>query len=110
MKRDTVLATKVQRTAGFIPIKTVLILHLAVNEKSQKLYTQQVTKQALRENSCRVLHIHLPRYKLQAIGSFSNHFSHAGADLLTRASQAYNVCCCPKDQVRIHTTIYAKQF
>ena len=44
MKRDTTPATEVQRTSGFIAIKTVPGLHLAVNEKSQKRYTQQATK------------------------------------------------------------------
>ena len=51
MKRDTTLATEVQRTTGFIAIKTVPRLHLAVNEKSQKRYTRQATKQALHETA-----------------------------------------------------------
>ena len=43
MKRDTTLATEVQWTSDFIAIKTVLGPHLAVNEKSQRQYTQQAT-------------------------------------------------------------------
>ena len=64
MKRDTTLATEVQQTPGFIPVKTVPRLHLAVNEKSQSRYTQQATNKRSMNSSCHVLHKHLPRYKL----------------------------------------------
>ena len=58
MKRDTTLATKVQLTRGFIAIKTVLWLHLAVNEKSQRRYgTHSKQQQALPEKY--VLHKHM---------------------------------------------------
>ena len=40
VSRDTTLPRKVQRTLGFIHIKAVLGLHVTVNEKSQRCYTQ----------------------------------------------------------------------
>ena len=55
MKTDTVLATEVQWTSGFITIKTVPGLHLAVNEKSQRQYTQQATKKRSAKCSCHIL-------------------------------------------------------
>ena len=66
MKRDTTLATEVQRTSGFIPVNTVPRLHVAVNEKSQRQYTQQTTKKRSAKSSCRVFHKHLCWYKLSA--------------------------------------------
>ena len=65
MKRYTTLATQVQRTSSFTPIKTVWGLHRAVNEKSRRRYTQQATNKHSTKSSCCVLHKHLPRYKLK---------------------------------------------
>jgi len=50
---DTTLATEVQRTSGFIPIKTVPRLHLTINE----------THKRSTKSRCRVLHKHLPKYQ-----------------------------------------------
>ena len=61
MKKDTTLATEVQRTSGFIPVKTVPRLHVDVNEKNQRWYTQQATNKLSAKRSCRVLHKHLPK-------------------------------------------------
>ena len=62
MRRDTRLDTDVQRISGFIRMKTVPRLHLAVNEKKPKM-VPTANKRSVK-SSCRVLHKHLPRYKL----------------------------------------------
>ena len=58
MKRDTTLATEVQWTSGFIAIKTVPGLHLAVNAKSRRRYIQHAAKKRSTKSSCHVLHKH----------------------------------------------------
>ena len=53
-ERHNIIAEQVQWTSSFISIKTVQGLYLAVNEKSQRRYTQQVT-----DRHSSVLHKHI---------------------------------------------------
>ena len=88
MKRDTTLATEVQWTSGFIAIKTVPGLDLTVNEKSQKRYTQQVTKKRSAKSSCHVLHKHFLGTN-EVIGSLFNPFSNSEKLYSTSLISAY---------------------
>ena len=63
-ERHNSITKEVQWNSGFICIKAVQGLHLAVNEKSQRRYTQQVTDRHSMKSRCSVLHKHLHRYKL----------------------------------------------
>ena len=58
---DTTLPRKVQRSLGFIQVKAILGLRVAVNEKSQRRYTQLSASVAPdpRKRYC-MLHNHLP--------------------------------------------------
>ena len=62
LRRETTLATEVQQTSDFIPVKRVPRLHLAVG---QRRYTQQAPNKHSVKSSCRVLHKHLPQYQYQ---------------------------------------------
>ena len=73
MKRDTTLGTELRWTSGFIAIKTVPGLHLGVNEKGRRRYTQQATKKRSVKHSCHVFHKHFQGTNYE-IGSFSIHF------------------------------------
>ena len=47
ISRNTTLTMKVQRPLGFVNIKTVLELHLAISEKSQRRYPQSAVGKCL---------------------------------------------------------------
>ena len=89
MKRDTALPTEVQQTSGFILIKTVPRLNLALNEKSQRRYTQQATNKCSTKSSCGVLHKHLLRYKISSKKLFQSPFELWRATCMFNFSDAF---------------------